>query len=327
MNSPARSYLKATFWERLAALLIDELVLFLPVILVQISSLSPVYKTIIEKILTISYNIFLLHYQGATLGKKFMKIKVVSVSLGKPTLGKIILRETLGKWISNIFMYVGNLWVLIDKDRQAWHDKIAKTYVVKLDDSGKPVTGANPQVSRKDKAFFFLLWGIPFILSLFVLFSLFVAQPHQVKGIAMEPSLKNNEYFITNKLDYKFAHPKRGDIIVYSSPKGDDADYIKRIIGLPGEQLTFFNGKIFINDKELKEPYLASNTTTNIPPGSSISQGYPVVIPASNYFVLGDNREHSVDSRDFGPVPKENIIGKYWFTYFRGKEAPVIINK
>lgn len=164
MTSPAHSYLKATFWERLAALLIDELILFIPVFIIQITRISASEKTIIETIITLLYNIFLLNYQGATFGKKFMKIKVVSNSYSKVTPGKIILRETLAKWISNVFVNLGNLWVLIDKDRQAWHDKITKTYVVKVDTDGEPIPGVNPPISLRNEVFF----------TIFVILSIFV---------------------------------------------------------------------------------------------------------------------------------------------------------
>lgn len=322
-------YLKATFWERVAAVILDELILLIPSLLLQLlfSKLFPTlskFSFILNSLIFISYNVYLLHHLGATIGKRAMKIRVVSESYQKVTLGKIILRETVSKWISNIFFNLGNLWVLIDKNHQGWHDKIAKTFVVKLDDTGQPIAGSNLPVTRKDKAFFALLlliWGIPFvILPMFVFFYLFIGMPHQVKGSAMEPNLKNNEYILTSKIAYKLGKPQRGDIIVFKSPKTTEVDYIKRIVGLPGDQLSIANGKVYMNGKELKESYLPPNTITNLYPGSYLTEGTPILIPPKNYFTLGDNRSHSVDSRDFGPVPSENIIGKYLFIYWKGKD-------
>lgn len=323
--APVRNYLKASFWERLAALIIDELILLIPVIAVQLLIVrflpsARAFNFVVSTLILLTYNIYFLNRMSATPGKRAMKLKVVTDTYGRISLGQIVFRESIGKWLSRLFIELGFLWVLIDKKRQSWHDKIVHSYVIKIDAKGKPLAGIDPPVTVYDKVFFGLflfLFGLPLVLlPLLVFFYLFIAQPHQVKGQTMMPTLKNNEYFITNKLAYKFGTPKRGDIIVFKAPQDPSVDYIKRIIGLPDDRVTILGGKVYLNGKILDEPYLAKDTSTNVFPGGYVTEGVPVVVPAGSYFVLGDNRAHSSDSRNFGPVSYGNIIGKYWFTYW-----------
>lgn len=151
-------------------------------------------------------------------------------------------------------------------------------------------------------------------LSIFVVVYLFLFQPHEVKGSSMEPSFSNNEYILTDKISYRFSKPKRGEVIIFKSPKNPDVDFIKRIIGLPGEKIMIEKGRVFVNDEIISEPYI--NPPTNLFPGSKLSEGEEIVIPVDNYFVLGDNRSHSSDSRDFGPINRDSIIGKAFIRYW-----------
>src|SRR3989338_3180540 len=97
-------------------------------------------------------------------------------------------------------------------------------------------------------------------LSVFVVIYLFLVQPHEVKGSSMEPSFQNNEYIITDKISYRFAEPKRGDVVIFKAPVNPDVDYIKRIIGLSGDKVMISNGNVFINGNVIKEAYLADTT-------------------------------------------------------------------
>jgi len=150
-------------------------------------------------------------------------------------------------------------------------------------------------------------------LSIFVVAYLFLIQPHEIKGNSMEPNLHNNEYILTDKISYRFSEPARGDIIIFKAPNNPEVDYIKRIIGLPGERVKIQNGRVYINGKLLNEPYLKD--LTNISSGY-MKEGEEIVVPKDTYLAFGDNRPHSSDSRDFGPVPSNLIIGKailrYW---------------
>lgn len=151
-------------------------------------------------------------------------------------------------------------------------------------------------------------------LSIFVVVYLFLIQPHEIKGNSMEPNFHNNEYILTDKISYRFKDPKRGDVIIFKAPRNPDVDYIKRIIGLPKERIKIQKGHVYINGEILNEPYLTDKTL--VLPGSSLQEGVEITIPEGYYFVMGDNRPHSSDSREFGPIPNNLIIGhafvRYW---------------
>lgn len=141
----------------------------------------------------------------------------------------------------------------------------------------------------------------------------FLIQPFYVKGASMEPSFHDHEYLIINEIIYRFQQPQRGDIVVFRYPKDPSQYFIKRIIGLPGEKIKIKDNKVFIFNEELKdyveldeEVYLEDGVLT---PNMGKTE-YELV--ENQFFVLGDNREASLDSRRFGPVPKRLIIGKAW---------------
>lgn len=151
-------------------------------------------------------------------------------------------------------------------------------------------------------------------MAIFVIVYFFLVQPHQVYGNSMVPTLQNGDYILTNKISYRFHLPQRGDIVVFKTHANPARDFIKRIIGLPGEKILVKNGKVFVNGKQLQESYLAPNTPTFS--GSLLKEGKEFIIPPKKYFVLGDNRINSSDSRDFGPISQEDIIGKAWLRYW-----------
>lgn len=129
-----------------------------------------------------------------------------------------------------------------------------------------------------------------------------------IEGDSMEPSFHNGEYLIVSKLDYRVGSPGRGDVIVFHPPASPKELYIKRIIGLPGEKIEITDGKIYIDGKLLEESAYISPT--------KYQSSYSKVVPADHYFVLGDNRSHSSDSRVFGMVPRANIVGDSWIIYW-----------
>lgn len=150
--------------------------------------------------------------------------------------------------------------------------------------------------------------------AIFVLVYLFLFQPHQVRGKSMMPNFHDQENLLTDKISYRFNDPERGDVIVFKAPHNEEYEYIKRVIGLPGESVLLKQGHIFINDQELYEPYLPSNLLTKR--GSFLSEEKTIFISENHYFVLGDNRNQSSDSREWGLVPSDNIVGKAWFRYW-----------
>lgn len=151
-------------------------------------------------------------------------------------------------------------------------------------------------------------------LSIFVVIYLFLFQPHEVKGSSMEPNFHNNEYILTDKISYRFREPERGDVIIFKAPRNPDVDYIKRVIALPGERVKVDKGYIYVNDKKLNEKYLIDSTP--IFPGSFVQEGVDITVAEDEYFVMGDNRPHSSDSREFGPIGKDLIIGRAFFRYW-----------
>jgi signal peptidase I len=150
-------------------------------------------------------------------------------------------------------------------------------------------------------------------LALSIIFYLFIATPHEVIGRSMAPNFESGEYLIGNKIGYKFSKPERGDVVIFKYDNNND--YIKRIIGLPNETISIQNGYIYINNERLDEsPYLDSSVLTR--GGEYLQEGTTVEIPDSHYFVCGDNRSNSSDSRDFGSIERQQIKGKAWLVYF-----------
>ncbi|OGD86116.1 signal peptidase I [Candidatus Curtissbacteria bacterium RBG_16_39_7] len=151
-------------------------------------------------------------------------------------------------------------------------------------------------------------------LAIFLVVYLFLVQPHRVQGDSMLPNFKNGELILTDKISYRIRPPQRGNVIVFKAPYDKSKDFIKRIIGLPGEKIKVENGGIFVNNKKVSESYLPDSI--KVQGGSILKEGEEYSIPQEEYVVFGDNRAHSSDSREFGPVPKKDIIGKAFFVYW-----------
>ncbi|MCL5676140.1 MAG: signal peptidase I [Patescibacteria group bacterium] len=151
-------------------------------------------------------------------------------------------------------------------------------------------------------------------LAIFVVIYLFLVQPHQIKGSSMYPTFYDGEYILTDKISYRFFSPSRGDVIILLAPKNHELDYIKRIIALPGEKVMVKNGRVYINDSLLNEPYLSQTVMTYA--GAFLHETQDFTVPDKEYIVMGDNREHSSDSREWGTVKRNEIIGKAWLRYW-----------
>jgi signal peptidase I len=126
-------------------------------------------------------------------------------------------------------------------------------------------------------------------------------QNYQISGISMQNTLQNSQFVLVNKIAYLFHTPERGDVIVFHEPDHPDRDLIKRVIGLPGDTIALDSSNVWVNGTELNEPYITAKFNP---------ETRSVTVPANDYFVMGDNRPNSEDSRYFGPVPKDNIVGK-----------------
>lgn len=159
-----------------------------------------------------------------------------------------------------------------------------------------------------------LIETIVMALALFVVAYLFLFQPHQVKGNSMFPNYHDAEFVLSDKVTYRFSKPQRGDVIIFRSPQNKEQDYIKRVIALPNETIRIENGSVFINNQKLNEKYLPLEYFTSA--GTFLLEAQEFTVPINEFFVLGDNRSHSSDSREFGPIKKEEIIGRAFLRYW-----------
>lgn len=150
--------------------------------------------------------------------------------------------------------------------------------------------------------------------AIFTVIYLFVAQPHKVSGNSMLPTLRSGDYILTDKLSYRFGSPKQREIIVLKNPRDESQDFIKRIIALPGDTVKIEGGQVLVNDKTLTETYLPNDFKTRS--GAFLGEGQTVKAGSNQYFVLGDNRNHSSDSREWGGVTREEIVGRAFFRYW-----------
>ncbi len=141
-----------------------------------------------------------------------------------------------------------------------------------------------------------------------------IAQPHKVSGLSMYPNFHNGDYIFTDKISFRFGDPQRGDVVVFKNPQDSSQDFIKRVMGLPGEKVKIQNGHVYIDDDLVQEPYLKTDLYT--PAGAFLQEGQNVTVTPGSYIVLGDNRPNSSDSREWGLLPKEKLIGKVFLRYW-----------
>lgn len=151
--------------------------------------------------------------------------------------------------------------------------------------------------------------------AIFVVIYAFLFRPFQVNGQSMYPNYHNGEYILTNLIGLRLSAPSQGSVIVFQAPVDAEKDFIKRVIGLPGDKVMVKDGGVYVNGKKLDESsYLDASVKTY--GGAFLPDGEEKTVPANNYFVLGDNRNFSSDSREWGFVPKEKVIGKSFFVYW-----------
>jgi len=148
------------------------------------------------------------------------------------------------------------------------------------------------------------------VLAIILYFGIsFAVQAVHVEGLSMFATLEDNDYLIANKIDYRLHPPQRGDIVILRPPTDNSKDFIKRVIALPGERLLIRDGIVYINGRKLDEPYLPEAWTVFNNWGGTDG----TLMGPDQYFVMGDNRNKSQDSRSFGPISRERIDGRAWF--------------
>jgi signal peptidase I len=128
----------------------------------------------------------------------------------------------------------------------------------------------------------------------------------RIEGDSMEPNLHNGEYVLIDKISYLLHPPERGDVVVFTPPN-NERDYIKRVIGLPGDTVEIQGGQVYVNGSALDEPYLRNRINADMPAR---------VVEEGRYFVMGDNRNNSSDSRSFGSITPQSMVGRAWLVYW-----------
>jgi len=162
-------------------------------------------------------------------------------------------------------------------------------------------------------------------LAVFLIVYFFVARPFQVSGESMYPTYKDHEYIFTNIIGLRISELKRGDVIVFKSPMDQKRDFIKRVIGVPGDTITLVDGKVYLNNQILDESEYLSNDINTFS-GRFLQDGETVQVPTGSIFVMGDNRTNSSDSREWGFLEKSEVIGKSFFVYWPISQARAIEN-
>ncbi len=171
-----------------------------------------------------------------------------------------------------------------------------------MDEHSAPVE----QIEKKNEFWPELIKLLVIALVVVIPFRIYIAQPFIVDGASMDPTFETSQYLIVDELTYRFRTPERGSVLIFKYPKDPSKYFIKRVIGLPGETIKINNGQVTIintvnpNGFLLDEPYVKFTKKDNL----------TVVLDSEEYFVMGDNRLSSADSRFWGPLPAKNIIGR-----------------
>jgi signal peptidase I len=135
----------------------------------------------------------------------------------------------------------------------------------------------------------------------------------RIEGQSMEPNLHDGEYVLIDKISYRVHPPERGDVVVFARP--NERDFIKRVIGVPGDTVEVRGGQVWVNGRALDEPYISQPTR---------SEMGPTTVAPGSYFVMGDNRNNSSDSRAFGAVSQDDIVGRAWLVYWPPSDWSVV---
>ncbi len=176
-----------------------------------------------------------------------------------------------------------------------------------------------PEEQRPESRGALRLWFRDVLISVAASFMIitFIYQPVRVEGTSMQPELRDQDRLFINKFAYHFENISHGDVVVFHYPLDLSKSYIKRVIALPGDTLRIADGRVYVNGKRIAEPY--------VPARYRDDRSYPkIVVPTNEYFVMGDHRSISSDSRDFGPVNRNVIYGKAAFIYWPADNMGVV---
>lgn len=177
-----------------------------------------------------------------------------------------------------------------------------------------------------------MLETIVFVGAMFIVVNYYILQPSQVRGGSMLPTLHDNDRIFVSRVTYKLREPQRGDIVVLNSPENEEIEFVKRVIGISGDTIMIDNCRppfrtecdLYVNGEMLEENYVKDKT--QLYENSLYKEGQEFTVPEDNLFVMGDNRTGSLDSRIFGPIPANSIIGVVFFRYYPSDTAGMIKN-
>ncbi len=172
----------------------------------------------------------------------------------------------------------------------------------------------NDMIKRLGAFFLDVLEVVVFAVGIFFFIYLLVMRPHKISGQSMMPNFQDGEFLLTEKVTYYTRNPERGDVVVFMPPVSDTDEFIKRVIGLPGERVLIKDGHVYINDKLLQESYINDGVITS--GGPFLGEDTEYAVPPGQYFVMGDNRQNSSDSRYWGTITKKVITGRAWISYW-----------
>jgi len=202
------------------------------------------------------------------------------------------------------------------REKRQEEEKIANT----------PVLNKSPYSFHKGISYFWETFKILIIALIIIIpIRMYVVQPFIVEGDSMTPNFHDGEYLIVDEISYRFAEPQRGQVVIFHPPNDPKEYYIKRIIGLPGERVELKDGNIYIHNKENEKGFRLRESAYLM--NSDITEDLTIELKENQYYVLGDNRYNSKDSRIFGPITMEEIRGKaalraYPFNNFSLMEKP-----
>lgn len=164
-----------------------------------------------------------------------------------------------------------------------------------------------------------------FVGAIFLVIYVFLFKPFQVTGASMYPNFLDGEHVLTNLIVMRFEDPKKGDVIVFKAPKDEEKDFIKRVIGVPGDTVSLKNGEVYVNNQKLDQSvYLKPDVKTY--GRTFLKDEESIIVPPGEFFVMGDNRLNSSDSRDWGFIKRSEIIGESFFVYWPPNNMRLVKN-
>lgn len=304
-----QDYKKGSFLRRLAACIIDAIIVVLPVYIITWIVIILTNFSIFLPLFLIADAIYFVYFDvhsGSTVGMRLLHLKVVNNSYENVSLKSALIRETVGKYLTWLTLGIGFLLILVDKNRRSLFDLIASTYVVATDEKLDLIVEQTEKTSVVNYIIFALI-SIPLFIfgsALGLYFSIGI--PVGVYTSSMEPNFKPGQ-IVAMKYPYLLG---RSDVVFYRGTiDGKPGILMGRIIAVPTETILLKNNEIIVNGKPLNQSkVIKSGTKTS--PGEYLREGTTYTVPATGPIVMGDNRENTIDSRNFGPVPRSAIIGK-----------------